>query len=302
MEKNKYRILVVDDEEQTRFLYRIFLESSASGKASKPVDDIAFELFDDHEGFPAADLKGAEVDLESANYEVDYFPQGTDAVNAVQQAIQEERPYSLAFLDMHMPPGINGKETAKRIRFLDNLVELVIMTADRTSSYKAIADEIGSTDRLLYFQKPFTQEQIQQLATSLTQKWEIEKTFPQKPKKPSSRATQLPFDLDRLRGELEKAPHSKAILKIWNQRIEELDLFLKDKGDQIYEQKLDLSNSHLLKINHLRKALRFYPIPWIERVTALPQKDLDLHTSRMSYFHSAENFFMLLDHLYRESP
>jgi YesN/AraC family two-component response regulator len=75
---------------------------------------------------------------------------------------------------MRMPPGIDGMETARRIRALDPWVEIVIMTAYSDYSYKEIVQEVGNPERLLYFHKPFDPDQITQLVISITQRWQLD--------------------------------------------------------------------------------------------------------------------------------
>ncbi|GAA3269177.1 hypothetical protein GCM10020258_41510 [Sphingomonas yabuuchiae] len=54
--------------------------------------------------------------------------QGLEAVAAVERAQAEGSPFAVAFIDIRMPPGIDGRETARRIRALDPDIHIVIVT------------------------------------------------------------------------------------------------------------------------------------------------------------------------------
>lgn len=178
------RILIVDDEVEVRQAYRSILEPQNDTDA---IDEMAASLFDEAEE-PDIDVEdmsafleddGAELivedDLHSGVYDIDEATHGREAVEKIRTAVAENRPYSLMFLDIRMPPGIDGVQAAKEIRALDPAVEIVIMTAYSDYSYEEIVSTVGNPDRLLYFHKPFKSSQILQLASNLTQQWFLER-------------------------------------------------------------------------------------------------------------------------------
>ncbi len=109
-------------------------------------------------------------------YEVDVAAQGEDAFEMVKKAQAESRPYAIMFTDMRMPPGWDGLETARRVREIDQKIEIVIMTAFADHDQREIAETIGLPHKLLYIKKPFQSEEIFQLALALTSKWSFEET------------------------------------------------------------------------------------------------------------------------------
>ncbi|MCP4294821.1 MAG: response regulator [Proteobacteria bacterium] len=183
---NNPKIMIVDDEEPVRQSYHSIL---APKKKEQQLDQMADALFaaNDQEDDPF-DLMLVDEDnpkelstsspenlqIDDFNYDLIMFDQGKPAVQEIKNSLSEGKHFSLIFLDMRMPPGINGLETAKQIRELDQYVEIVIMTAYSDYSFEEIAEKIGSSERLLYFHKPFLPEQIQNLASTLTQKWQLE--------------------------------------------------------------------------------------------------------------------------------
>ena len=179
---NRPRILVVDDEKQIRESYKMILKKE---DLSKSIEDRAAALFSsqEEEGETSLDdLLGddegymiIEEELGTGNFEIVEASNGLDAVSLVEQSLAEKNPFCMVFMDVRMPPGIDGVEAASRIRKLDPDIEIVIMTAYSDYDVDEIIEKVGNPDRLLYFHKPFQSEQIKSLACSLTKHWYLEK-------------------------------------------------------------------------------------------------------------------------------
>jgi len=102
---------------------------------------------------------------------VDYVSQGLDAVAAVDKAMGEGKGYGVIFLDMRMPPGIDGKETARLIRERDGSANIVMVTGFSDHSPQAVAKAAPPVDKLFYLSKPFEAGEILQLAEALSARW-----------------------------------------------------------------------------------------------------------------------------------
>ncbi len=157
------RILVADDEPRLLDSYRICLEAAAV--EPDDLDDLSDRLFGETHTGPT---------FTPGDFTVDYVSQGEDAVAAVRAAIEAGQPYSVLFLDMRMPPGMDGRETAKQIRALDKRINIVIVTGYSDHSPLDVAQVAGPQDKLFYLAKPFQTEEIRTLAHSLTAKWAME--------------------------------------------------------------------------------------------------------------------------------
>jgi diguanylate cyclase (GGDEF)-like protein len=72
-----------------------------------------------------------------------------------------------------MPPGIDGRETARRIRNLDEDVQIVIVTGYSDHAPHQVAAVAGPIDKLFYVSKPFDRLEIRQLASSLSARWHL---------------------------------------------------------------------------------------------------------------------------------
>ena len=105
------------------------------------------------------------------SYEIDSAYQGIDAVELVKKAVSDKKPYAMAFVDMRMPPGIDGLETIRQIWEIAPQTEIVLCTAYSDHSLTEISEYLKDTQRLLLLKKPFDPVEIRQMAASLTAKW-----------------------------------------------------------------------------------------------------------------------------------
>ena len=122
----------------------------------------------------AADLFGREADaLTMVEFEIDSAFQGQEGLAMAQRALEEGRPYAMAFIDIRMPPGWDGVETISRIWKMYPELQVVICTAYSDYSWEEMIREIGRTDNLVILKKPFDNVEVLQLAHTLTQKWTL---------------------------------------------------------------------------------------------------------------------------------
>lgn len=112
-------------------------------------------------------LRGPPVDftMESAY-------QGLEGVELVRRTLEKGEAYAVAFVDMRMPPGINGIETIKKLWEVDADLQVVICTAHAEFSWTDLKD-LGSSDQLLILKKPFDLIEVRQMAEALSVKWEL---------------------------------------------------------------------------------------------------------------------------------
>lgn len=160
-ETSSNRVLVVDDDVQLIGEYlRCLGEDFEPANATTTLSDLEKVLFGDD-----TNEKGA------ARFEVHSRNRGEAAVAAVEEAVRAGKPYSIAFLDIRMPPGIDGIEAARRIRALDPNVNIVIVTGSLSPEPENLGKEIPPADRIFFFKKPFHAVECRQLAAALCGKW-----------------------------------------------------------------------------------------------------------------------------------
>ena len=177
MEKNT-RILVVDDQKDLRYQLAKLLENA--DKKSETVS-LVKQMRERLLGSKDEDSeKNSSTGMDDVTYVVDTAGQGQEALEMVKKANEEKKPYALMFLDMRMPPGWDGLETATEVRKADSNIEIVIMTAYADHDQAQIAEQVGMPEKMLYIKKPFQAEEIFQLALSLTSKWTIEQQAKQR--------------------------------------------------------------------------------------------------------------------------
>ena len=138
----RYRILAVDDDETVRLLYEAIL----CGPDEAPDDRI-----------PEFDLTlcgGAE-----------------EAVRTCKAARESGDPFTVAFLDLLMPPGPDGIWAAEQIRDFDPEIHFVFVTSQSDVHPVDIARCVPPQEKLLYVQKPLEPLAIQSFAAALGAKW-----------------------------------------------------------------------------------------------------------------------------------
>jgi signal transduction histidine kinase len=105
---------------------------------------------------------------------IDSAYQGQEARALVEQARDAGKPYAVAFVDMRMPPGWDGVETAERLWEVDPELQIVICTAYSDYSWEELLGKLEAyADRFLILKKPFDHVEVRQLATSLSRKWTL---------------------------------------------------------------------------------------------------------------------------------
>ncbi len=156
------RLLVVDDEPAMHDCYRRSFAIASDGAV---LGAMAAELFGTDQAAPAA----------ATAFTLTHCHQGLDAVAEVERAIAAGTPYPVAFIDVRMPPGIDGRETARRIRALDPAINLVIVTGFSDFSPLEIGRVAGPPDKIFYVAKPFEVAEVVQTATALTARWHVDR-------------------------------------------------------------------------------------------------------------------------------
>lgn len=153
-----FRIIVIDDNPD---IHDDFIKILTT-KAATDLDNLSNKLFG----------KKTE-DLSLPMFEITTAYQGQEGILLVEQAVKKNQPYSLAFVDIRMPPGLDGIETIKQLWEIDKDLQVVICTAYSDYSWEEMVEGLGKTDNLLILKKPFDHIAVRQLACALTKKWEL---------------------------------------------------------------------------------------------------------------------------------
>ena len=158
------RILIVDDMDEIHDAYKtILLKKPDIDKNGFDdlVDDLFSEKSESHENHLDFDF----------DYDIDFAFQGEEAIEKVKQSVADDNPYALIFMDMRMPPGMNGVDTIKEIWKIDTRIETILCTAFSDYNWSATLNIIGITDQFLLIKKPFETAEIKQVALAQILKW-----------------------------------------------------------------------------------------------------------------------------------
>ena len=155
------RVLVVDDQ---RDIHDDFKEMLLLPRAAAAADELA-----------ASFVSGEEPRHHLPEFELLHALGGEQACELVERAAAAGRPIAVAYVDIRMPPGIDGVGTVRRIRRIDRAVEIVLMTAYTDASLADIVQDMELLDKLLYVRKPFAREEVQQITLALVEKWNLER-------------------------------------------------------------------------------------------------------------------------------
>jgi diguanylate cyclase len=155
------RVLIVDDN---RAIHEDFRKILLGPELDENLQALDAMLFGD--AAPAAD--GA------AMFRLDSAYQGAEALALVQRSLSERAPYSVAFIDMRMPPGWDGLETIERLWAVDPDIQVVICSAYSDHDWHELVARLGRSDKLLILKKPFERIEVLQCAHALSAKWRNE--------------------------------------------------------------------------------------------------------------------------------
>jgi two-component system, cell cycle sensor histidine kinase and response regulator CckA len=198
LDKNR-RILIIDDNRAIHDDFRKILSPGSGTTAELYATET--ELFG----------KSAKVP-QKIRYEIDSAYQGHDGVLLVQQALEAGRPYAMAFVDIRMPPGMDGVETTRKIWEIDPEIQIVLCTAYADYSWDDMFQKIGNCDGLLILKKPFDTVEALQLAHALTEKWWLHRQSRQKMEELESMVGKRTSELRQTNEalEIEIAEHERA--------------------------------------------------------------------------------------------
>ncbi|MCW8933742.1 MAG: response regulator [Gammaproteobacteria bacterium] len=153
------RILIVDDSPSIHEDFRKILMTNDS--IGRDLDDMADSLFGKTRQDPV---------YKDINYELESAFQGEEALKMIEKAELEGDGYSLVFMDVRMPPGLDGIKTISKIWEQYPSMEIVICTAYSDYSWVDIIDILGPSDHLLVLKKPFDADEAQQMALAMTRR------------------------------------------------------------------------------------------------------------------------------------
>lgn len=161
---NRFRVLVADDERPILDSYQRIFSAIGGKPVNSELESLEKELYD-----------AGESRADGPVLDIVFCSQGEEAVASVAEAKALGIPFSVVFLDVRMPPGIDGVEAAKRIRRIDMNCIIVFVTGFSDVDPAQIDAAVPPSDKILYLQKPVQTVEIQQLTRALICQWRIQR-------------------------------------------------------------------------------------------------------------------------------
>ncbi len=220
------RVLIVDDQKE---IHADFVEMLKPSLMKAATDELA-------EAFTA---RGKEVFL--PEFELLHATSGEEGYDLIKNGRESDRPIAVAFVDIRMPPGIDGIETIRQVRMIDRDIEVVIMTAYTDRSLPEIIHDMELLHKVLYIRKPFAREEIQQITLALVGKWNVEQELAEKRR-------QLTISHQRLEAVLDATGDAMAMYDNTG------NLVFANRG---YEKVIDMAKSELKRMSPKGFAKKF---------------------------------------------
>ena len=153
-----HRILIIDDNRAIHSDFgKILRVQDEENPALAALED---SLFGEAPAVPQA----SHFDLASAF-------QGREGFELVKRAENEGCPFSVAFVDVRMPPGWDGVETIRHIWEVTKDLQTVICTAFSDYSWEQIIAALGKRENLYLIRKPFDPTAVRQMVFQLSERW-----------------------------------------------------------------------------------------------------------------------------------
>ena len=157
------RILVVEDEPEIADSYRRLL--------GKPLDQSRMRR-------SSRGVRKNTVEptvIESEKFEIDIVHNAHDALLKLQDSMDRNQPYAMAFVDVLLGEGKDGIELVREIFDYDSEIICVFVTAYQDRSVDSIHDLLGreNSNRWDYLNKPFSDGEILQKARSSISLWNV---------------------------------------------------------------------------------------------------------------------------------
>ena len=188
-----YRVLIVDDEAEIHRDFRDMLNP----KHRKRLTAVLAETF--------LDRGPQNESFFLPNFELLHATSGEEAHDIICTGKESNCPIAVAYIDVRMPPGIDGVEAIRRIRLIEKDIEMVIMTAYTDKPLPEIVRDMKLLNKLLYIRKPIAPEEVQQITLSLVERWNVEQELAKEQQKFITDHQDLEIKNQRLRTVLDSA-------------------------------------------------------------------------------------------------
>ncbi len=164
IDRETLRVLVIADDGEAVEDFRQLFTANPDQRSAGVLGRLKAELFGTaahHDDYP-------EIDLVA-------YRNGGEGVQAVRQALSDERPFAITFIDMQLAPGLDWLQTAEQIRAWDPRAQIVMIAGYCDVHPMDICLRVPPADRLFFVQKPFHALEVKHLVYALGAKWKGER-------------------------------------------------------------------------------------------------------------------------------
>jgi two-component system sensor histidine kinase/response regulator len=110
-------------------------------------------------------------------FEIDSAFQGEEGLSLLTKTSDLGSPYAMAFVDVKMPPGWDGVETAFHLWEKCPDLQIVMCTGQSDYTWDELVSKLSRPDQLVILKKPFEAVEVMQLAHALTEKWRMHQSM-----------------------------------------------------------------------------------------------------------------------------
>jgi signal transduction histidine kinase len=153
------RILVIDDMASIRADFAKIIGGTSDGGGLAELEQNLFGSSAPTRALP--------------RFELGFAAQGLEGIAMAKEALAKGQPYAMAFVDVRMPPGLDGVETVIRLWDLDPRLEIAICTAYSDYTWQQMLEKLTRPGQFLVLGKPFESTAVRQIAMALTEKWNL---------------------------------------------------------------------------------------------------------------------------------
>ncbi|MCF6777030.1 EAL domain-containing protein [Thiotrichales bacterium 19X7-9] len=161
MNKPSYRVIVIDD---TASIHDDFKQIFSQTDHDNDVNQLENLIFENNHTTQTKVLPLVDIQIDSAY-------SGEEGIKLVKQATKKTIPYSIAIVDIRMPGGIDGVQTAVELLQIEPNLQIVFCSAYSDYDWEDMITILKSPERWVILKKPFEVIEAQQLVFSLCEKW-----------------------------------------------------------------------------------------------------------------------------------
>jgi DNA-binding LytR/AlgR family response regulator len=98
---------------------------------------------------------------------------GGGGLRLIEKSLLDNRPYSVAFVDVRLGSGWDGVQTTCKIWQQYPDLQVVLCTGYSDRPWEELVKSLGFLDRMIVLVKPFDVTEVKQLAVGFSEKWRL---------------------------------------------------------------------------------------------------------------------------------